>query len=153
LTLRKKIERNGFALIPDVFDGARCDAICAALAAIDSAGVRRRGAVYAIRNLFEASAAVVALARSSAIRTLAAAVLGPSCFAVQAVLLDKIADANWKVPFHQDLYVPLAARPEIWICEGFPAGRRRPVLCMPGRRSKFSKRCSPCACSLTRAGK
>lgn len=104
------IERDGFYLAEQAISAEHVDRFCAALELIDGASVRRRGDVYAIRNLFDAAPAVRELASGAAIRALASAVLGERCFAVQALLLDKIPDANWKVPFHQDLYVPLAAR-------------------------------------------
>jgi ectoine hydroxylase-related dioxygenase (phytanoyl-CoA dioxygenase family) len=111
--ISEQISREGYCLVPNVIGPERIDALIASLSTIDGANVRRRGEMYAIRNLFEASPSVRALAQSSEIRTLAQAVLGAHCFAVQAVLLDKIPDANWKVPFHQDLYVPLAVRVEM----------------------------------------
>ncbi len=104
------LERDGFHLEPGVLDDARVTALCAALESIDGLSVRRRREVYAIRNLFDAAPEIRELARCAAVRGLASAILGEQCFAVQALLLDKIPDANWKVPFHQDLYLPLAAR-------------------------------------------
>ena len=108
--IAEAVERDGYCLVREVIAAARVDALVAALSEIDGAAVRRRGEMYAIRNVFDTSPAVCALAQSPEIRALAAAVLGEECFAIQAVLLDKIPGANWKVPFHQDLYVPLARR-------------------------------------------
>jgi len=45
------------------------------------------------------------LVTHSAVRAAVEAVVGQGAFAVRGVLFDKHADANWKVPWHQDLTV------------------------------------------------
>ena len=116
MRLMDAFERDGYQLESGVLDDAGTAALIDALDAIDGSSVRRRSEVYAIRNLFDVAPAIRELARCDAIRRLACMVLGENCFALQALLLDKIPDANWKVPFHQDLYLPLAARKD---AEGF----------------------------------
>jgi hypothetical protein len=43
-------------------------------------------------------------------------VLGDRFFAVRGILFDKIPDANWKVPWHQDVTIAVEERVEV---EGF----------------------------------
>jgi ectoine hydroxylase-related dioxygenase (phytanoyl-CoA dioxygenase family) len=59
---------------------------------------------------------VARLATSSAIRHLVDPVLGESAFAVRATLFDKTPDANWKVPWHQELSIAVKERIDV---EGF----------------------------------
>jgi hypothetical protein len=64
------------------------------------------------RNLLDLPA-IRQLARSEAIRNLARPVLGDNCFAVRGILFNKTQDANWKVTWHQDCVIAVAARIEI----------------------------------------
>jgi hypothetical protein len=63
------------------------------------------------RNLLDV-AEYCDLARSPAVRGVAEAVLGPDCFAVRGLAFDKRPDANWWVPWHQDLNVAVKVRNE-----------------------------------------
>ena len=56
------------------------------------------------------------LAFSAALRTLVEPVLGPNAFAVRGLLFDKTPEANWMVPWHQDLTITVQERLE---AEGF----------------------------------
>lgn len=72
--------------------------------------VRTRGGVYAIRNLFDVSAQMAALAVSPKLRAIVEVHLDTSAFAVRGTLFDKIAGANWLVPWHQDLTICVEER-------------------------------------------
>lgn len=111
-------ERDGFAVVPRAVCEESVAALARALDAVaDSASeVRRRGGVYAIRNLLEVSAGVRAFAESKEALSLAASVLGPACFAVRGTLFDKTPDARWKVAWHQDLSIAVEERRDV---EGF----------------------------------
>lgn len=96
----------GFAIIPNVLDNATTNALRETLAPLQIEGTA--GA----RNLLDVPA-IQTLARSSKIRALIEPVLGPDCFAVRGIYFDKTAGANWKVPYHQDLSVAVAARLDV----------------------------------------
>ena len=64
------------------------------------------------RNLLDVPA-IRQLARSETIRNLACPVLGDNCFAVRGILFNKAEGANWKVAWHQDCVIAVAARTEI----------------------------------------
>jgi ectoine hydroxylase-related dioxygenase (phytanoyl-CoA dioxygenase family) len=66
-----------------------------------------------VRNLFAVSPLLVALARSATLRSLATPVLGERCAAVRVIYFDKTPDANWRVPWHQDLTVAAATRADV----------------------------------------
>ncbi|PTL76753.1 phytanoyl-CoA dioxygenase family protein [Vitiosangium sp. GDMCC 1.1324] len=109
-----RVERDGFALIPEAVPGADIDALLAALSTPSlGSELRRRGGT---RDLFESVSEVRNLARSGAVRTAAEAVLGLGCFAVRALLFDKTPEANWKVIWHQDLTIAVRERCSV---EGF----------------------------------
>jgi len=64
------------------------------------------------RNLLD-QPRIAALAASPVLRQFAAAILGPSCFAVRGLFFDKTPDANWKVVWHQDLTVAAQQRVDV----------------------------------------
>jgi hypothetical protein len=75
----------------------------------------RNGKVFAVRNLLDLPE-IAKLAESARVRQLAQAVLGDTAFAVRGILFDKIPQANWKVPWHQDVTIAVRAREDV---EGF----------------------------------
>lgn len=90
--LAARIEREGFALIPEAVPSVAVDALLSALARLPlGTELRRRGGT---RDLFKSVPEVRELARSGAMREAAEAVLGPGCFAVRSILFDKTPEAN-----------------------------------------------------------
>ena len=65
-----------------------------------------------LRNLLDDSS-MLALAGSPEMRGLVEPVLGPDHFAVRGLLFDKTADANWKVPWHQDVTIAVRERVDV----------------------------------------
>jgi len=72
--------------------------------------MREIGASAGVRNLFQRSASSIALAAHPAVRALPEALLGGHAFVVRAILFDKTADTNWKVPWHQDRTIAVRNR-------------------------------------------
>lgn len=123
LQAAENLERDGFAIVPEVLDALTVAALIAAVGGAGAgAGSRRRGSVYALRNLLEDVPAVTELADSPQVRALVVPALGPDCFPVRGILFDKTPEANWNVVWHQDLSIAVreAAR---WTASG--RGRRR----------------------------
>ena len=115
--LREEVVENGFAIRENILSAAEIARLLQSLAQIDRpSSLQRRNSVYAVRNLLDASPAIRELANSAAIRTLVEPILGPKAFPVRGILFDKIADANWKVPWHQDVTIAVQERIET---EGF----------------------------------
>ena len=112
-----RVETDGFAIVEGVLTRTTIENLLVSLEHIrDTGSVRKRGGVFAVRNLLDASLEVRELAHSEAIRTLVEPVLGERFFPVRGILFDKIADANWKVPWHQDVTIAVQERVET---EGF----------------------------------
>jgi ectoine hydroxylase-related dioxygenase (phytanoyl-CoA dioxygenase family) len=93
---------DGWATTCPVVAPALLDQLCSELGGIEP----RAG----IRNLLDHSPAARALARSAAVRHIPEALLGTGCFVTRAILFDKTPDSNWKVPWHQDVAIAVAAR-------------------------------------------
>lgn len=101
------VERAGFVLIPGILHRAETQTLLAELAAADIT------AAGGERNLLRRSGAVAQLARSESVLRLVRPILGPAAFPVRAILFDKTPDANWKVAWHQDLAIAVAARRDV----------------------------------------
>jgi hypothetical protein len=107
-------QKDGYAIVANLLREIENAEITAVLvSAADSTSARRRGEVYAIRNLLDVAPELRRVSDHPAIRALAEKILGRYCFPVQATLLDKIPEANWKVPWHQDLYIPVRQRIDV----------------------------------------
>jgi hypothetical protein len=62
-----------------------------------------------VRNLLDIPGMRV-LAESPAVRALVEFILGPGAKPVRGILFDKTGEANWKVPWHQDVTIAVAKR-------------------------------------------
>ena len=108
------VQTNGFAIVDDVLSREKVDDLLRAFECIgDTGSVRKRGGTFAVRNLLDVSAEVRELADSDAVRVLVEPILGAHFFPVRGILFDKIPDANWKVPWHQDVTIAVRERVEI----------------------------------------
>jgi hypothetical protein len=105
-------ERAGFAIVPDVIGPGVTAGLVEAISALRAGGpaLERGGQVYASRDLLRTAPAVKALANSAQVRALVEPVLGPAAFPVRGLLFDKTPDANWMVPWHQDVTIAVLAR-------------------------------------------
>ena len=101
------VERAGFALITGILGPSEIQTLLAELAAADIT------AAGGERNLFRRCPAVAQLARSESVLRLVRPILGPAAFPVRTILFDKTPDANWKVAWHQDLAIAVAARRDV----------------------------------------
>jgi hypothetical protein len=108
------VQTDGFAIVEDVLSREKVDALLHALERIgDTGSVRKRSGIFAVRNLLDVSAEVRERADSDAVRVLVEPVLGTHFFPVRGILFDKIPDANWKVPWHQDVTIAVRERVEV----------------------------------------
>ncbi len=105
-----QLDSVGFALRESVLSEAVCDRLLAAFA--DWAQAHRYPTGAGVRNLLRELPAAAEVAASEPVRHLVETVLGPAAFPVRALWFDKTAEANWKVPWHQDLAIAVAERRE-----------------------------------------
>lgn len=109
-----QISAEGYAIIPQAVDQFEVSRLINTLADLpyDAAARRRRGrGAFARRNLLEIPE-VRELSVSPALLGPVTSVLRGSPFPVRGILFDKTADANWVVPWHQDLSIAVAERIE-----------------------------------------
>lgn len=107
-----QIERDGFAVVPDVIDDAQVAALIAVVEAADFARSMRGGEVYGARNILEVRE-IATLARNPNLTALVAGFIGPSAHVVRGIFFDKTPGANWPVAWHQDLSLAVAERREV----------------------------------------
>lgn len=117
LVMRELVDsmaRNGFAILPDVLGPAEVTRLISLLGLPeDQKPIRSRGGVYAIRNLLDVVPQVRRLALSPEIQSLVVPILGPQAHPVRGLLFDKTPEANWRVPWHQDLSIAVKKRKEL----------------------------------------
>jgi ectoine hydroxylase-related dioxygenase (phytanoyl-CoA dioxygenase family) len=112
-----EIAERGFAIVEGVLNQDAITKLLSELEQItDSTSMRRRGGIFAVRNLLDVAQEVRVLAESSELHALVDAVLGSESIPVRGILFDKIPDANWKVPWHQDVTIAVQEKID---AEGF----------------------------------
>jgi hypothetical protein len=145
------VQTDGFAIVEGVISRATVDNLLIALERIgDTGSVRKRGGIFAVRNLLDASPEVRELANSDAVRELVEPVLGAHFFPVRGILFDKIPDANWKVPWHQDVTIAVQERVD---ADGFGPWSVKADVLHSSRRHRSWRTCSPCVSTSTTAAR
>jgi ectoine hydroxylase-related dioxygenase (phytanoyl-CoA dioxygenase family) len=115
--IREEVHEQGFAIFNDVLTQVEVNNLLLALERVkESTSVRKRGSMFAIRNLLDVSPEVKDLAHSTVIREIVEPILGSAYFPVRGILFDKTPEANWKVPWHQDVTIAVQNKVEV---EGF----------------------------------
>jgi ectoine hydroxylase-related dioxygenase (phytanoyl-CoA dioxygenase family) len=117
MDLKTAIDLDGFAVIENVLSRGEIVDLLRALEQVpDASSLRKRSAIFAMRNLLDIVPEVRKLACSPKVNDLLKPILGEHFFPVRGILFDKIPDANWKVPWHQDVTIAVQTRTE---AEGF----------------------------------
>lgn len=100
--LLARLERDGFLMLRRYCVDAQVrDLALRCRSLVASAGGRPAG----LRNLLAEDPIIAQLCHSMEFLSLAQAILGPEARAVRVILFDKSAEANWGVPWHQDLNI------------------------------------------------
>jgi hypothetical protein len=109
MNLQHDIDDRGFAFRRQALDAGQLDKLFVILCpATEPSGIRRRaGGTYAARNVLWEIPGLAAALTSVGLDAIAAQALGKPPFPINATYFDKNADANWKVPPHQDLMMPV----------------------------------------------
>src|SRR5688572_25463329 len=122
--LRSELDKFGFTKVSSFISKNQIEQLCSDLLKlkISSAVREKNGAPYGIRNLLNLAPEVRKLSESEKIKSLISIVLGGNAKPVRAIFFDKTPDANWKVPWHQDLTIAVREKRET---EGFSAWRKK----------------------------
>lgn len=107
------LEKNGFKIVDAVLPPEQVAALIGLVEEATRQAEYMRGAqAYSLREVFDSLPQLCELAGSPAFAQLLEPVLGEGYFAVRGLLFDKIPNANWKVPWHQDLTIAVKQRKE-----------------------------------------
>jgi hypothetical protein len=108
-----RVEQHGFSIHRHVVPHESIRSLNEEIDAVDAGdAVRaRRGRTYAVRNALDVLPTAHRMAQTCAIQNLAARYLPGAPRITRVILFDKNPEANWKVPWHQD--VTLAVRERV----------------------------------------
>ncbi|MDQ3748082.1 MAG: phytanoyl-CoA dioxygenase family protein [Acidobacteriota bacterium] len=119
---REEIDKFGFATTPQFIGERQIKKLIECLSELDKLPSKKNGTAYGVRNLLNLSPEIRKLAESRKVKSLVGKVLGRNAKPVRAIFFDKTAQANWKVPWHQDLTIAVKKKRET---EGFTAWTRK----------------------------
>jgi hypothetical protein len=105
----EQVERDGFALLQEVFSAAEVEAMRAGLGtALEGGGagvLGESGGVYAARNVLSLWPTAAEVWRRPALLQALAGVLGPRFGLVRVLFFDKPPEQSWALPWHKDLTI------------------------------------------------
>lgn len=110
MTLRQELATRGFAICLQVLDARQCRELVDLLPVKERSSAvrtRRGGDTYAIRNLLWDLDEIGVALQALSLDRLASEALGRAAFPISVVLFDKTPGANWILPGHQDLVMPV----------------------------------------------
>ena len=107
-----EITRDGFCVIQSVFPKNVIDRLTeeVEMTVANEFTRRRAGKVFGIRNVLNVLPFARELSNSPLIRSFVSPMLGVNARVVRAIYFDKPEEANWKVPWHQDLTIVVRQR-------------------------------------------
>jgi hypothetical protein len=106
MDLHEALGSQGFAIVPSLLDMAEVEQLRTRVANVHTTeAVRRRRETYAVRNLPQVPPEIAAFVTSGKIQALAERAMGGRAVAVRGILFDRTQNANWLVPWHQDLTI------------------------------------------------
>lgn len=112
--LIKKIDELGFAEYPQIIDEKEIENLLTSLSELKTSSIVRekKRTVYGVRNLLNLLHDIRKFAKSEKIKNLVELILGAKAKPVRAIFFDKTSEANWKVPWHQDLTIAVKEKRE-----------------------------------------
>lgn len=105
----KQIERDGFCILPHVFDAAEVSQLRSRIeiATTDDAdsALKSRGTVFAARNLIDSITDLIRLVEGNVLDQVLQQSIGNRYGLVRALYFDKPSSRSWNLPFHKDLTI------------------------------------------------
>jgi hypothetical protein len=108
-SLQRQVLETGFALVDELVAAEALPALRTEVDRLLLESTGRGGA----RNVLHKSPLLRELAMGGPPAEVAATILGPEARPTKLTVFDKTPEANWKVPWHQDLIIAVAARAEL----------------------------------------
>lgn len=103
-----ELENDGFTILGSAIDKQTIANLLKDLANLPINSYKK--GIYGVRNLLNLSPKVCEFAESDTVREIAQKHLGANAKVVRAIYFDKTSDANWKVPWHQDLTIAVCEK-------------------------------------------
>lgn len=113
--LKEQFDTNGFLVIPDVLKQETVIELKEILSrvSLNSSVKHRKGSVFGVRNLLALVPELEKFAKGEIVQSLAKTLLGDEPKIARSIYFDKTANANWKVPWHQDLTIAVKEKRDI----------------------------------------
>ena len=104
----------GFEILESVLAEEKCNALAQELTAFYQREQKsRHNKIGGVRNLLRTSSLVAEFASSPKLQSILESRVVKTVFPVRALFFDKTTDANWRVPWHQDLTIAVAEKIEM----------------------------------------
>ena len=108
-----RFQQNGFQIIKSFVAESECNRLAAELSPLFDRQIKSsKGRIGGVRNLLRTNPLVSAFAKSSVVTQLLEQAVEDHVFPVRAIFFDKNPDANWLVPWHQDLAIAVTKKNE-----------------------------------------
>jgi Phytanoyl-CoA dioxygenase (PhyH) len=108
-----QFERDGFQIFESLLESGECDLLSGELTPLFEQQQKSTSSkIGGLRNLLRISSRVSQFATSEMIISLLEKAAGLPVLPVRAIFFDKNLEANWLVPWHQDLAIAVAGRNE-----------------------------------------
>ena len=108
-----QFERDGFQIVKSLADLSQCDLLTTELTPLFTQQQNAaKTKIGGLRNLLQTSLQVLNFAKSDRLLTIIQQFSCVPAFPVRAIFFDKNPEANWLVPWHQDLAIAVARRVE-----------------------------------------
>ena len=104
---------DGFQIIQSLASHDECDSLASELTPLfEQQQKSAKNKIGGVRNLLRSNALVSQFAKSSKLISVLEKFTGRPAFPVRAIFFDKNPEANWLVPWHQDLAIAVAEKIE-----------------------------------------
>jgi len=108
-----QFDRDGFQIVKSLIEPSECDLLAEELTPLfEQRQKSTKSKIGGLRNPLRTSSRVLKFAMSAKVVSLLEKFTGSPAFPVRAIFFDKNPDANWVVPWHQDLAIAVAGRTE-----------------------------------------
>ncbi|MGI8543650.1 MAG: phytanoyl-CoA dioxygenase family protein [Aridibacter sp.] len=115
-----EFDKKGFVIVKNILCEDEISHLIRSLSKLSSKNTvsKKKGSIYGVRNLLNLLPEIRKFAESESVREIVENFIGKDAKPVRAIYFDKNPDANWKVPWHQDLTISIEKKIET---EGFSA--------------------------------
>ena len=112
---KQDFDSHGFHIIENAFENQITESLTEQLSRTDfgDSAKQRKLVAFGVRNLLNVAPVVKEFSESAAVRQLIEPIAGENARVVRAIYFDKTLEANWKVPFHQDLTITVKERKKV----------------------------------------